>query len=207
MSVVTTGIARIQHASTDEIYEIEPEELNWQAVGATDREMGVEVKHVAEIVHPQLGDLSWTVFEYPVGAFNDRETDVGPHRLAEDFTLSLGDLADEFFEEDEERETLVEAMVDWFNKRFENPAESTAYISAEGGYQWVLGGPYDAREELEENFPQSDEELISAAVGEIEGQGFPNGHRAMSLKSETTTVRLALSKTMSSMKLIPIQRR
>jgi len=33
-------------------------------------------------------------------------------------------------------------MADWFLANFENPAECTPYESAEGGYQWIWGGPY-----------------------------------------------------------------
>ena len=39
-----------------------------------------------------------------------------------------------------------ELMIEWFNQNFEDPAERTPYESAEGGYQWIWGGPYDARE-------------------------------------------------------------
>ena len=37
----------------------------------------------------------------------------------------------------------------WFRSNFTDPANRLPYISAEGGYQWIYGGPYDAREELE----------------------------------------------------------
>src|SRR6516164_4356205 len=40
-------------------------------------------------------------------------------------------------------------MVDWFFANFEDPAESTPY---DGGYVYIWGGPYDAREELNEAF-------------------------------------------------------
>ena len=43
-------------------------------------------------------------------------------------------------------------MEGWFRQRFEDPAESTPYDSASGGYQWIWGGPYDAEEELHGKF-------------------------------------------------------
>jgi len=46
----------------------------------------------------------------------------------------------------------IEVMKDWFFQYFENPAESTPYESSEGGYIYIWGGPYDAREELESEF-------------------------------------------------------
>jgi len=48
------------------------------------------------------------------------------------------------------RSYQVEVMKDWFFRHFENPAETTPYESAEGGYIfYIWDGPYDAREELE----------------------------------------------------------
>jgi hypothetical protein len=71
-------------------------------------------------------------------------------------------------------------MVDWFLANYEDPAESTPYCSAEGGYQYLCGGPYAAREEIDAHFQneltaQFDadelEEIIDAAVDEIEQEG------------------------------------
>ena len=41
-----------------------------------------------------------------------------------------------------------ELMLRWFGQNFEDPAQHTSYISAEGGYLWNHGGPYDAKDEL-----------------------------------------------------------
>ena len=45
----------------------------------------------------------------------------------------------------------TEAMRKWFFEHFEDPAHRTPYESREGGYQWIWGGPYDARERLKDN--------------------------------------------------------
>ena len=50
------------------------------------------------------------------------------------------------------KEIQIELMRSWFLQNYENPAESCPYDSAEGGYQYVYGGPYDAREQLQEEF-------------------------------------------------------
>ncbi len=42
----------------------------------------------------------------------------------------------------------IKAMVAWFLENFDDPAEETPYESAEGGYQYIWGGPYGAGEEL-----------------------------------------------------------
>jgi hypothetical protein len=89
MDIHTSGIARIRHRETGEIFEIEADELDWDAVGSDDRQMGPETVYAAAVEHPDLGYLSWTLWEYPMGAENDRETDVGGHELLENLRFSL----------------------------------------------------------------------------------------------------------------------
>lgn len=51
-----------------------------------------------------------------------------------------------------DREEQIEAMKEWFFEHYTNPVHNSPYISAEGGYQYIWGGPYDAQEELEKEF-------------------------------------------------------
>ncbi len=70
-----------------------------------------------------------------------------------------------------EREAQLEMMRDWFFKHFEDPAERTPYESAEGGYIWIWGGPYDAREELDAEFGDSiPEDVIEELADELTRQ-------------------------------------
>ena len=50
------------------------------------------------------------------------------------------------------KEDQIEFMREWFYQRYENPAERTPYESAEGGYQYIHGGPFDAGDVLRDNF-------------------------------------------------------
>ncbi|MDT8332591.1 hypothetical protein RQ831_16155 [Roseomonas gilardii] len=60
----------------------------------------------------------------------------------------------------------------WFNEMFVDPAEETPYESREGGYQYIFGGPYDARDELDDQFSHLvTEGVISLAVEEVENTG------------------------------------
>jgi len=43
-------------------------------------------------------------------------------------------------------------MRDWFHDNYEDPAENCPYESAEGGYQYIWGGPHEALEVLSEEF-------------------------------------------------------
>jgi hypothetical protein len=70
-----------------------------------------------------------------------------------------------------EREAQLQMMRDWFFERFEDPAERTPYESREGGYIWIWGGPYDAREELESEFCGSvPEDVIEELADELSDQ-------------------------------------
>lgn len=89
MEVYCKGTARIRHKMTGAIYDIENDELGWDAVGGDERQMGPEIHYEAIIEHPELGDLSWGLWEYPVGIENYRETNAGPHEVIEDFDYGL----------------------------------------------------------------------------------------------------------------------
>lgn len=45
----------------------------------------------------------------------------------------------------------IDAMRNWFSENYDTPDE-LPYDSSEGGYQWIWGGPYDAEEELQDEF-------------------------------------------------------
>lgn len=167
MSIDVSGVARIRHADTGTVHTIDPDELDWDEVGAEERGMGPEVTHEAVVEHPNLGHLTWTVWEYPVGVYNDQDTDVGRHTLLENFRLGLSDPGDIAAD----REARVQAMVDWFSENFEDPVHRTPYESAEGGYIWIWGGPYNAADEIGSNFSDEDQALIDAAVERVQRDG------------------------------------
>ncbi len=89
MEVYCKGTARIRHKKTGEIYDIENDELDWDAVGGDERQMGSEIHYEAMIEHPDLWDLSWGLWEYPIGIENYRETNAGPHEVIRDFDYGL----------------------------------------------------------------------------------------------------------------------
>jgi hypothetical protein len=70
-----------------------------------------------------------------------------------------------------EREERVEAMVEWFLDNFEDPAEHTPHESAEGGYQYIWGGPYDALDQISSTFPEAEQDEIEEAVEEVQSDG------------------------------------
>jgi hypothetical protein len=67
-------------------------------------------------------------------------------------------------------DAAVEKIQEWFQENFEDPVHSTPYDGGEGGYQYIWGGPYDAREIVEHVFDGIGAEVIEAAVGSIESE-------------------------------------
>ena len=66
----------------------------------------------------------------------------------------------------------IEAMKQWFLERFEDPANSTSYMTSEGGYLWNNGGPYDADDELQNEFQGlASFDIIQEAVEEVQSDG------------------------------------
>jgi hypothetical protein len=66
----------------------------------------------------------------------------------------------------------ADVIREWFLANFEDPAQHTPYNSAEGGYQYIWGGPYDAREVIEDVFSaEASQEIIEAAVAAVEEDG------------------------------------
>lgn len=65
-----------------------------------------------------------------------------------------------------------EALRTWFLSRYWDPANDTPYMSGEGGYLYIHGGPYHADEELYGRFEGIvDDALIREVIDDIESDG------------------------------------
>jgi len=74
---------------------------------------------------------------------------------------------------DDNKEDLTsDDLVEWFYEHYEDPANGVPYESAEGGYQYFQGGPYDPWEVLADEFSWIDDAVIEEAARKI----YPNGH-------------------------------
>ena len=89
MAVYCRGEAEIVHASDGQTYKVFAGELDWDQVDGSDRNMGAELHYEATVEHPELGTLTWSLWEYPEGVENDRDTDVGPHQIVSDLDYGL----------------------------------------------------------------------------------------------------------------------
>ena len=66
----------------------------------------------------------------------------------------------------------AEYLKTWFFQNYADPVESCPYISREGGYLYIYGGPYDARDELSVFSDAVSEEVIEAVAQDLETQCF-----------------------------------
>lgn len=89
MQVYCQGTAKIRHAETGVVYEIDGNELDWDVVDSDERQMGSETHFEAMIEHPELGTVTWSLWEYPVGVENYKNTDAGHHTVVKDFDYGL----------------------------------------------------------------------------------------------------------------------
>jgi hypothetical protein len=81
-------MARIKHKVTGRIFDIESNELDWEQ-SADEEGMGPEICHDAALEHSELGGLVWSVWEYPAGVENHRETNVNGHEIISNFEYGL----------------------------------------------------------------------------------------------------------------------
>jgi hypothetical protein len=81
------------------------------------------------------------------------------------------------------KEAAQQAIIEWFGANFEDPVHCTPYISAEGGYQYIWGGPYDTRDIIENVFGDwLSESIIENVISELENEGYvwvPNSARRL----------------------------
>ncbi len=69
------------------------------------------------------------------------------------------------------REDAISKIKSWFFSKYEGPAHSCPYESREGGYQYIWGGPYDAREEIEGEYSGVvSDSIIDEVVSDLESE-------------------------------------
>jgi hypothetical protein len=72
-----------------------------------------------------------------------------------------------------DKETQLEAMRKWFFQHFQSPADETPYDSEEGGYVYLYGGPYEAKEELDARFGALvPDEVIEELAEDLGGESY-----------------------------------
>ncbi len=84
------GTARIRDKDTGIVHTIEGGSLEWDLQGTGEEgQMGDEIEHRGTLDHEELGEIVWTIFEYPVGVENMRDHELNGHDLVADFDYGL----------------------------------------------------------------------------------------------------------------------
>ena len=69
-------------------------------------------------------------------------------------------------------EEQVAMMVEWFNQQFEDPQNDTPYIKEMGGFFYPWGGPFDASDQIQEEFAEAvDFDTMMLAVDRVQRDG------------------------------------
>ncbi|MEB3181372.1 MAG: HEPN domain-containing protein [Nostocaceae cyanobacterium] len=85
------GIAKLTIPETGEVFEVSPDDLDWESYCAdSDRGMGAELHHYATVVFESEQEdyqveATWNIWEYPIGAINYTNTEVEGGELLQDF--------------------------------------------------------------------------------------------------------------------------
>lgn len=74
-------------------------------------------------------------------------------------------------EDTDSREDMKEQITDWFHENFEDPIDNMPRNPETGSFDWIWGGPFDAREEIEDAFIGVDSEILDEVIEEIEFGG------------------------------------
>lgn len=90
--IKANGIATISSSVTGIVYEIKPDELDWQATGSEDRSMGLEFIYEAFVQmedheNGKVVSCTWTASEYPVGVLAHVNAVVQDGNLEKDFSF------------------------------------------------------------------------------------------------------------------------
>lgn len=83
-----SGKAIIKIHGTDQTYEVEGKHLDFNEEEGREREMGIEKHYVANLEHLQpnerKGTFELSVWEYPVGEYNDHGFSIESDEVIED---------------------------------------------------------------------------------------------------------------------------
>lgn len=95
MKVICTGFAKLKITETDEIININSQDVDWEQDEGDERSMGPESRYVAdyEFSSSETGQsyqVSWQLWEYPEGVENFDKTEISEGiEVLQDFEYGL----------------------------------------------------------------------------------------------------------------------
>lgn len=116
-----------------------------------------EVQNIEDIDRSIL-DILWQSFGFEKCEYYDEDGKRIGFDLNED-------------EQKKAKQERIDSLIKWFRENYQHPEVELPYDKEEGKYIFVYGGPYNAHDVLTERFKGETEEIINAAVKEIESDG------------------------------------
>ena len=175
--IKTLGSTKLRSDSSGLSYIISGDRFEWEPWRRIDRDLGPEVIWGFQLDEPDIGRITWTFSEYPTGQAGEVSVDVDGFEVLSSVSVEIEYERSDIAEIEElvdgeviEPETVaaIEQMEAWFFSNFGDPSASLPYISSEGGFQWVRGGPVDATEALTDRFKEIySADMIEAAAEHI----------------------------------------
>lgn len=99
MTIQCVGIAKLKIPETGEVFEVRPDDLEWEVVEADERSMGAELHHCATFsFYSEQGEfeveVEWDVWEYPIGSIECTDVEARGCKLLQDFDEFLSNSLD-----------------------------------------------------------------------------------------------------------------
>lgn len=119
MAIKAEGRALVSNAADGALHEIDANDLEWEVIGSDEKSMGPDVLHKASIDHPELGEISWTISEYPTEIVNHVTPEMNGNLLLEDLIFWYEHEPDEDY-----CETVRRELSSWKRAHLPHPEDS-----------------------------------------------------------------------------------
>lgn len=101
MSIRCEGTAKLRILGTDETFEVNPEDLEWEHIDTEEKSMGAELYYSATFYFYSEKEgcevrVEWDVWEYPIGTIECVNTECDGCEILEDFEIDSDSLEDDF---------------------------------------------------------------------------------------------------------------
>lgn len=92
MTIRCEGIAKVRIPETGEVFEVHPDDLDWEFVEADERPMGAQLHYCATFYfYSERGEreveVEWDAWEYPIGSIECSEVESKDCELLQDFYI------------------------------------------------------------------------------------------------------------------------
>jgi len=90
MTIKCLGTAKLKKSETGEIFEVCPNDLEWEVVDVEEKKMGAELHYSAQLFfyskQKELeAEVIWDVWEYPIGSINHQEIQLENCQILKNF--------------------------------------------------------------------------------------------------------------------------